>query len=93
MRDAVRVAETLGLRYLWIDRLCIIQDDGEDWARESSQMFNIYEGAVLTISADGSTSVWDGIFRYQDYAAMEYQLFLKNVLVTERQHHFPTAAL
>jgi hypothetical protein len=87
VRDAIRVAETLGLRYLWIDRLCIVQDDEEDWARESSKMCNIYEGAVLTISADGSTSVWDGIFRYQDYAAMEYQPFLKNILVTERQHH------
>jgi Heterokaryon incompatibility protein (HET) len=55
--DAVRVTKTLGLRYLWIDRLCIVQDDEEDWARESSQMCNIYEGAVLTISADESTSV------------------------------------
>jgi Heterokaryon incompatibility protein (HET) len=55
--DAVRVTETLGLRYLWIDRLCTVQDDEEDWARGSSQMCNIYQGDVLTISADESTSV------------------------------------
>ena len=50
-RDAVEVTRTLGFRYLWIDSLCIIQDDRDDWATESEQMCHIYRDAVLTIAA------------------------------------------
>ena len=32
-RDAVHITQYLGFRYLWIDSLCIIQDDTADWAR------------------------------------------------------------
>jgi hypothetical protein len=34
-QDAVKLARQLGQRYLWIDSLCIIQDDKDDWAIES----------------------------------------------------------
>jgi hypothetical protein len=34
-RDAVTLTRRLNFRYLWIDSLCIIQDDSDDWARES----------------------------------------------------------
>jgi hypothetical protein len=37
-RDAVHIARELHQRYLWIDSLCIIQDDGNDWAREAALM-------------------------------------------------------
>ncbi|KAI1385676.1 heterokaryon incompatibility protein-domain-containing protein [Hypoxylon trugodes] len=43
--DAVKVARALGLEYLWIDMLCIIQDDPEDWNRESARMGYVYECA------------------------------------------------
>ncbi|OJD31795.1 heterokaryon incompatibility [Diplodia corticola] len=49
--DAVLVTRALGLRYLWVDSLCIIQDDTEDWERECAQMKSIYSEAYLTISA------------------------------------------
>ncbi|KAI1316224.1 heterokaryon incompatibility protein-domain-containing protein [Xylariaceae sp. FL0255] len=54
--DAVRVTRSLGLRYLWIDSLCIIQDDEDDWARESVKMGSIYESAALVIAASKSPS-------------------------------------
>lgn len=41
----------LGFRYLWVDALCIIQDDEDDWGREVRKMSRIYEGASITISA------------------------------------------
>ena len=49
--DGVRVASFLGLQYLWIDALCILQDDVSDWAVQASLMTEIYEGSSLNISA------------------------------------------
>lgn len=40
-QEAVTVTIKLGLRYLWIDALCIIQDDPSDWERESACMAEI----------------------------------------------------
>lgn len=48
--DAISVCASLGLNYLWVDRLCIIQDDDGDWMREASQMCDIYTRSALTIS-------------------------------------------
>jgi hypothetical protein len=54
-RDAVIVARTLNIPYLWIDSLCIIQDDTRDWQIESSKMAEIFSNAYLTlIAASGS---------------------------------------
>lgn len=51
--DAIRIAETIGYQTIWIDALCIVQDDPEDWAIESRKMQSIYENAALTIAASG----------------------------------------
>lgn len=54
--DAIIFTRKLGLKYLWIDSLCIIQDDQDDWRHEASLMANIYENAVLTLGATASAS-------------------------------------
>jgi hypothetical protein len=54
LQDALIVTRELGLRYLWIDALCIIQGDAKDWAIESSKMATVYWNAVITISAASS---------------------------------------
>ncbi|KAI1125357.1 heterokaryon incompatibility protein-domain-containing protein [Nemania abortiva] len=51
-QDAVEITRRLGVEHLWIDALCIIQDDVEDWDRESVKMGSIYQNSVLTISAN-----------------------------------------
>ena len=50
-RDAITITKKLGIRYLWIDCLCIIQDDRKDWERESATMGEVYKNSYLTISA------------------------------------------
>jgi hypothetical protein len=55
-QDAVYVTRMLNIRYLWIDSLCIIQDDEVDWEIESSKMASIYQNAYATIAATASTS-------------------------------------
>lgn len=54
--DAILVARKLGVPYLWIDSLCIVQDDESDWAVESSQMASVYANSYLTIAAASSDS-------------------------------------
>jgi hypothetical protein len=57
--DAIEIARGLGFSWLWIDSLCIIQDDKEDWRRESSLMATVYGQSGLNIAAtaapDGRT--------------------------------------
>ncbi|KAK3319503.1 heterokaryon incompatibility protein-domain-containing protein [Cercophora scortea] len=55
-REAVKMAHMLGVRYLWIDSLCIVQDDREDWLREAGQMADIYANSFLTIAATRAKS-------------------------------------
>jgi hypothetical protein len=51
IQDAIFVTRKLKLRYLWVDALCILQDDEEDKARECSKMDQIYQQAYVTIAA------------------------------------------
>ncbi|KAK6850028.1 heterokaryon incompatibility protein-domain-containing protein [Apiospora arundinis] len=50
-RDAITVTRALGIRYLWIDSLCIIQDSRADWHAEASRMASVYANAAVVISA------------------------------------------
>ena len=49
-RDAIAVTRILGIRYVWIDSLCIIQDSAEDWLQESAKMGDIYKDSLITIA-------------------------------------------
>jgi hypothetical protein len=56
-QEAILLTHKFGLQYLWIDALCIIQDDARDWAIESEKMDSVYRDAYFTIAADvGSDS-------------------------------------
>ncbi|KAK1774993.1 heterokaryon incompatibility protein-domain-containing protein [Copromyces sp. CBS 386.78] len=50
-KDAAAFARALGVRYVWIDSLCIIQDSPTDWNEQSSMMDQIYTHGVLNLSA------------------------------------------
>ncbi|KAK8108932.1 HET-domain-containing protein [Apiospora sp. TS-2023a] len=60
-RDAAKVTKRLGLRYLWIDAICIIQDSEEDWVTEASKMTEVYGNAYLTIAADNCGNAFQGL--------------------------------
>ncbi|KAI0152952.1 heterokaryon incompatibility protein-domain-containing protein [Xylariaceae sp. FL1272] len=62
-QDAIMVTRRLGLRYLWIDSLCIIQDDVADWEREAASMAQVYSQAYLTIAASAATDGTQGLLR------------------------------
>ncbi len=59
-QDAIRITASLGVEYLWIDSLCIIQGDTADWETEAAQMGNVYESALCTISATAARDAKGG---------------------------------
>ncbi|SPQ27129.1 5a4b5f1f-79d7-4163-a423-ad6775f1c09d [Thermothielavioides terrestris] len=61
-QDAVEFTRKLGIRYLWIDSLCIVQDDQHDWRREAARMASIFQGAELVISAAKSQGANGGLY-------------------------------
>ncbi|RAK90035.1 HET-domain-containing protein [Aspergillus costaricaensis CBS 115574] len=61
-RDAICITRSLGIRYLWIDALCIIQGDDQDWKHECELMGRYYGNARLVISASGATHPGEGCF-------------------------------
>ncbi|KAM7191485.1 heterokaryon incompatibility protein [Rhypophila sp. PSN 637] len=50
-RDAIEVTRQIGVKYLWIDSLCIIQGDAADWDHEAKKMGGVYRNSFLTIAA------------------------------------------
>ncbi|KAI0449909.1 heterokaryon incompatibility protein-domain-containing protein [Xylaria acuta] len=60
-QEAIEVARALQIRHLWVDSLCIIQDDREDWETEAAKMMNVYQGATITFSATSAKSSLDGL--------------------------------
>lgn len=94
-QDAIRVTRALGLLYLWIDCLCIIQDSPTDWARESSRMAHLYTDAYITLAADFATDSGSGLFirdpslkpelrqfTHVDAIGNEHTIFLRQQLPT-----------
>ena len=62
VREAIELVRRLGFRYLWVDALCIVQDDKDDWDRESRRMTSVYENALATVVALGADHAGEGLF-------------------------------
>lgn len=63
VRDAVEVTRSLGLSYLWVDALCIIQDDEDDKSKEIELIATIYKNAAVTIAALSASGTTQGFLR------------------------------
>ncbi|KAL7790949.1 heterokaryon incompatibility protein domain-containing protein [Trichoderma ceciliae] len=50
-QDAIKVTRQLGIQFIWIDSLCIIQDDPDDWEREAKRMEGVFALAYCTLAA------------------------------------------
>lgn len=94
IQDAIFATRKLDIRFLWVDRLCIIQDSKEDWTHQAALMCAVYSGATLTLSADGSDCATNGLFQTdQALSKLNYQKYCgpngdDTVLVlTDLVHH------
>ncbi|KAM0812628.1 putative HET-domain-containing protein [Seiridium cardinale] len=64
--DAIAVTWRLDIRYLWIDFLCIVQDDGVDLPKELGIMKYIYENACCNLAASSAIDFDEGLFYDRD---------------------------
>ncbi|KAF5575696.1 TOL [Fusarium subglutinans] len=60
VRDAIRITRELGFTYLWVDRLCIIQNCPQDKANEIAKMATTYKNAAITLAAGTAERACDG---------------------------------
>jgi hypothetical protein len=61
-QDAIVITRRLGLKFLWIDSLCIIQDSIQDWAHESAMMDSVYSNATCNLAATTADDSGAGCF-------------------------------
>lgn len=61
-KDAITLTQRLGMRYIWIDSICIIQDDHNDWNIEFSKMREVYANDYLVVAADAGVDGKRGLF-------------------------------
>lgn len=65
-REAIAVCIGLGIRHIWIDSLCIVQDSRDDWQREALTMKDVYQNSALNIAAAASTDSMQPSFLGRD---------------------------
>ncbi|KAJ0162505.1 hypothetical protein CTA2_4444 [Colletotrichum tanaceti] len=70
LSEAIHVTRELGIPYLWIDSLCIIQEDEQDWKKEAAQMGAVYSDAHVVITAAALDTSHGGLFRDRDEASV-----------------------
>jgi len=63
IKDAIFVTHELQIRFLWIDSLCIVQDDVEEISIEIAQMPEIYSSAAVTVLAERASNVQSGFLQ------------------------------
>jgi hypothetical protein len=79
--DAFSVVRSLGIRYIWIDSLCIIQHNEEDWSREAKTMLQVYRNAYCNIAATHSVNSFGGLFSQRTTSTLGTVLQLNSELL------------
>ncbi|EXJ75277.1 uncharacterized protein A1O5_01973 [Cladophialophora psammophila CBS 110553] len=65
-QDAIDICRRLGIDFLWIDALCILQDSNADWSLNAAEVGSIYENALITIAASKSKEGCQGCYSTAD---------------------------
>jgi len=77
-RDAAELCRSIGVHYIWIDSLCILQSgkgSTEDWLQHATEMRKVYWNAHLNISADWGDSPESGLFTLRNTGSLRTPLF------------------
>lgn len=80
LQDAITVTRSLALDYIWIDTMCIIQDDPSDVENEPRRMSEYYSGSTVTICAASASKCSEGFLKVNsdsDFLAGPFQIPLR----------------
>lgn len=95
----MQICLALRIYYLWVDALCIVQDDEDDWASECVRMGNIYSGAYVTLAAVQGHHSEAGLIRSKPFKVARIELWQSTGSPTEAfvhrlpQHSYPDGFL
>ena len=64
-KDAVNCTRALGIRYLWIDSICIIQGKDGDFGQEAKNMETVFSGAYCVLAASRAMHQYDGFLKHR----------------------------
>lgn len=85
-KDALHMTIQLGIKYIWIDCLCIIQDCQDDWAYEAARMGDIYRYARCNIAASGYEDGKTRLLKERTpLPLLNFPLYLDLVLVCDKK--------
>lgn len=91
-RDAAAFTLSLGMQYLWIDSICIIQEDEEDWQREAGKMYAVYKNSYLTLAAlagrDSTSGLRDMSVKQGSVLLAELRIGQNNYPLYMRRNHY-----
>lgn len=93
-QDAVKVTRELGIRYLWIDALCILQptlEDRTEWLDEGSRMGIIYQNAVCPIAATTSLYADEGFLKKTGRSIFPGEPVVIFGIVPLKQYYIPVS--
>jgi Heterokaryon incompatibility protein (HET) len=66
IQDSIALIRRLGIEHIWVDTVCIVQDDGEDWQREAAMMHEVYGNAYFTLCACSNDKATEPLFRKRE---------------------------
>ena len=78
--DAIALTRAIGLRYIWIDALCIVQDDQNDWLRESSRMNLVYRHAFVTFCSLNSDSCHESFLKRAPVVKVPFHSMIRKAI-------------
>jgi hypothetical protein len=87
-KDVIKYVRRLGITHLWIDSLCIVQDDAEDWKQESTRMCMVYQNALLTIAATKCADSSESLFSKSSARAARIEWIFRKSAMLRRNGQF-----
>jgi hypothetical protein len=75
VKDTIYVSVKLGFKYLWVDALCILQDDLTDKMGEIAAMTHVYGAATLTVAASSASTANEGFLLDKKFTEFPEHVF------------------
>lgn len=66
IQDSIILMDRLYIEYIWIDTICIVQDDHEDWQHEAAKMHEVYGNSCFTLCVCSSDNAAEHLFRKRE---------------------------